>query len=165
MSDRRQQDAASSRRQSHMVGRAALLALVLGCVAGAARADPYDTVVLRALDKVTARTVTLEARIGEPITFRTLQITAQACDKRPPEESPEAASHLEIVEQREGRPPVTVFEGWMFASSPGLSAMQHPVYDVWVLDCVNKVESAPDQEAGSDGGTNDALTGSASSNR
>lgn len=145
--------------------RGAVLALVIASCAGAAHADPYATVVLRALDKVTARTVTIEVPIGQPVTFRTLQITAQACDKRPPEESPEAASHLEIVEMREGRPPVTIFQGWMFASSPGLSAMQHPVYDVWVLDCVNKLESAPAQEPASDGETNDALTGNASSNR
>ncbi|WP_223291770.1 DUF2155 domain-containing protein [Defluviicoccus vanus] len=143
---------------------AAIVVAAIGCP-GVARADPYQTVVLRALDKVTARSVTLEVPIDTPVTFRTLEITAHVCDKRPPEESPEAASYLDIVEKREGRPPVIVFRGWMFASSPGLSAMQHPVYDIWVLDCVNKVESAPSQPAESDGTTNDALTGNASSNK
>lgn len=59
--------------------------------------------MLRALDKVTARTVTLEVPIETPVTFRTLEITAHVCDKRPPEESPEAASSVDIVEKREGR--------------------------------------------------------------
>ena len=144
---------------------AAGTAAAVAACPGAAQADPYQTVVLRALDKVTARTVTLEVPIETPLTFRTLEITAHVCDKRPPEESPEAASYLDIVEKREGRPPVVVFRGWMFASSPGLSAMQHPVYDVWVLDCLNRVESAPSHAAEPGEETNDALTGNASSNR
>ena len=65
----------------------------------------------------------------------------RACDKRPPEETPESASFLEIYEQREGQSPVQIFAGWMFASSPGLNALEHPVYDVWVLDCKNKLEN------------------------
>lgn len=134
-------------------------------LAAPAGAEPYQTVVLRALDKVTARTLTFEVPIGTPIRFRTLEITAHVCDKRPPEESPEAAANLDIVEKREGRPPVIVFRGWMFASSPGLSAMQHPVYDVWVLDCANKLESAPSQAEESGEVGNEALTGNASSSK
>jgi len=154
------------RRKTARIGvRALLLAIALAHAGGAALAEPYDTVVLRALDKVTARSVTIDAPINHPVQFRTLEITAQVCDKRPPEESPEAASYLVVVEKREGRPPVTVFQGWMFASSPGLSAMQHPVYDVWVLDCINTAESTPPQSAEPDGAANDDLTGSASSNR
>lgn len=150
---------------SRSAGWAVVLALVAGCFGGAAQAVPGDKVILRALDKVTARTVTIEAPINVPVQFRTLEITAHVCDKRPPEESPEAACRLDIVEKREGRPPVTVFQGWMFASSPGLSAMQHPVYDVWVLDCVVSADSTASQDPASGGTTNDALTGNASSNR
>jgi hypothetical protein len=130
------------------IGRLAPAALAFAApLLGAfpAAADPYATVVLRALDKVTARTTTLEAAIGNTVHFRTLEITPRACDKRPPEERPEAAAFLEIVEARPGRPPESVFRGWMFASSPGLSAMQHPVYDVWVLDCIHILERAPSQ--------------------
>lgn len=102
-----------------------------------ALADPYPIAVLRGLDKVTARVTTLEAPVGEAIRFGALEITVRTCDKRPPEEPPESAAFLEIRESQEGAPPVGVFTGWMFASSPALSAMDHPVYDVWVLDCVN----------------------------
>lgn len=132
---------------------AAIAALLLAAavVAGAdpVRAEAEAGVVLKALDKVTTRSSTLEVAIDQTVRFRTLQITAHACDKRPPEERPEAAAFLDITEVREGRPPTSVFRGWMFASSPGLSPMQHPVYDVWVLDCVSTAASAPDSAAGS----------------
>lgn len=100
-------------------------------------ADPFPIAVLRGLDKVTARVTTLEAPVGEPIEFGALEIVVRTCDKRPPEEPPESAAFLEINEAREGDERVDVFQGWMFASSPALSAMDHPVYDVWVLDCVS----------------------------
>jgi hypothetical protein len=109
---------------------------------GAAEADPYQITVLQALDKVSARVSPLDVPVGQTVTFGNLEITARACDKRPPEELPESAAFLEIVEKHEGEPPVTQFVGWMFASSPALSAMEHPVYDVWVLDCKNASTSA-----------------------
>ncbi len=106
-----------------------------------ASAEPYPIAVLRGLDKVTARVTTLNAPVGEPIRFGGLEITARTCDKRPPEEPPESAAFLEITEVRESEPRVDVFSGWMFASSPALSAMDHPVYDVWVLDCISSVST------------------------
>ena len=123
------------------------LALALAAVAvlastGPAEAEAYAITVLQALDKVSARVSPLEVPVGETVTFGNLEITARACDKRPPEEQPESAAFLEIVEKHEGEPPVTQFVGWMFASSPALSAMEHPVYDVWVLDCKNPSTSA-----------------------
>ncbi len=130
---------------------------------GSARADSYPIVVLRALDKVTTRSSTLEAPIGQPIRFRTLTITARVCDKNPPEERPEAAAFLDIVEVREGMAARDVFRGWMFASSPGLSPMQHPVYDVWVLDCVMTADNAAANDTGSGSESNCPRTGNASS--
>ena len=108
-------------------------------LASPAAADPYGVAVLQALDKVTARVTTLEARLGDTVNYATLEIIARACDKRPPEEAPESAAFLDIWEKRPGEPVQGVFRGWMFASSPALSAMEHPVYDVWVLDCKNPI--------------------------
>ena len=110
--------------------------------ADAARAEPYEIAVLQALDKISARVSQLDAPIGKTVHFGNLEITARACDKRPPEEQPESAAFLEIVEKSPGEPPATQFVGWMFASSPALSAMEHPIYDVWVLDCKNASSSA-----------------------
>ena len=108
-----------------------------------ALATPYDIAVLQGLDKVTARVSTIEAPVGEVVKFGGLEIIARACDKRPPEETPESAAFLDIWEVREGEAALGLFRGWMFASSPALSAMEHPVYDVWVLDCRNAADSQP----------------------
>ncbi len=102
-----------------------------------ARAEAYDTAVLQTLDKVTARVSTFDAPVGQTVRFGTLAIIARTCDKRPPEEQPESAAFLDIAEVRPGEPTVSVFRGWMYASSPALSAMEHPVYDVWLLDCIS----------------------------
>lgn len=95
--------------------------------------------VARALDKVTARSTELELPIGKPVRFGTLAITARACRSRPPEEPPETFAFLEIDDMPPDGPANTsgkrVFTGWMMASSPALNALEHPVYDVWVLSC------------------------------
>jgi hypothetical protein len=91
--------------------------------------------VLQGLDKVTARISEFNAELGVPVTFGTLEITVQACHKKPPEEPPESTAFIEIREKQRGEPVKLLFSGWMFASTPGLSALEHPVYDVWVLDC------------------------------
>lgn len=94
-----------------------------------------DVAVLQGLDKVTARVVTIEAPVGEPVHFGTLEVIARTCKKSRPEERPESAAFLDIWELREHGPAQSIFRGWMFASSPALSAMEHPVYDIRVLDC------------------------------
>ena len=98
-------------------------------------AEPYGVAVMQGLDKVTARISTFDAPVGTFVKFGTLQIIARTCDKKPPEETPESAAFLDISEVRPGEPTVTIYRGWMFASSPAIAAMDHPVYDVWVLDC------------------------------
>jgi hypothetical protein len=106
---------------------------------------PHATVVLQGLDKVTARTSIIEAPLDQQIRFGTLGITARACLKTPPTEPPESAAFLEIEVIEPGQAPRSAFTGWMFASSPGVSALQHPVYDVWVIDCGNPLPPAQDQ--------------------
>jgi len=96
---------------------------------------PYKIAVLGALDKVTARVSTLEAPINKAVRFGTLSIIARSCYKRPPEETPEVSAFLEIRDVRDGEDAAPRFSGWMFASSPAVSALEHPVYDVWVTNC------------------------------
>lgn len=96
-----------------------------------------DVAVLQGLDKVTARISTIRAPLGQPVRFGTLILTARTCVKAPPEEPPEVAIFLEAYDARQGQAAVLVFSGWMFASSPALSAMEHAVYDVWALDCAS----------------------------
>lgn len=98
----------------------------------------FDTAVLQGLDKVTARVVTVEAPVGAPVHVGALEIIVRACKKRRPEDQPESAAFLDIWELRKDQPAAALFRGWMFASSPALSAMEHPVFDIWVLDCRGK---------------------------
>ena len=131
------------------MGRRRALALVVIAVVAAvampSRAERYAVAVLQGLDKITARVSTIEAPVGEATEFGSLRITARACDKRPPVEPPESAAFLEISDAKPGEARVDLFSGWMFASSPALSALEHPVYDVWVLDCTNAESSSSDK--------------------
>ncbi len=94
----------------------------------------FGQVVLRGLDKVTGRLSTMTVNVGEKTTFGALDIYVRVCYAHPPEETPENASFLEIIERKE-EGQLKLFSGWMFSSSPALSAMDHAVYDVWVLKC------------------------------
>ena len=117
-------------------GLSALVFLFLLNAPAVGQSTDVRGALLRGLDKIRARITTFESPLGEEVQFGTLRIIAHTCRKRPPEETPEVAVFLEIDEERpgeSGRQPL--FSGWMFASSPALSALEHPVYDVWVIDC------------------------------
>jgi hypothetical protein len=119
----------------------AALALVL---APAARAE--TVAVLQGLDKITARVSTFDAPVDQSVRFGSLVITVRACVKRPPEEPPETAAFLEVDEVRSSGASFEskrVFSGWMFASSPAISAMEDPIYDIGVLDCKTDTTAAP----------------------
>jgi hypothetical protein len=113
--------------------------------ANAEMAD-YPIVKLQALDKSTARTVTFEAKVGTTIEYGSLFIKIQACRESDPLDKPESAAFLQIWEVPvNAKKSEWAFSGWMFASSPALSAMDHAVYDVWVLDCLDNKK--PNKEA------------------
>lgn len=113
----------------------AALGLALAATPACAEDLVLDTAILQGLDKVTGRVMTIEAPVGAPVHFGTLEIIVRTCRKRPPEEQPESAAFLDVWEIRTGEAASSLFRGWMFASTPALSALEHPVYDIWVLDC------------------------------
>lgn len=101
-----------------------------------------EQVVLRGLDKVTGRISTMTVNVGEKARFGALDIYVRVCFAHPPEETPENAAYLDIVENKpEGQ--LKLFSGWMFSSSPALSAMEHPVFDVWVIRCQGEQITPP----------------------
>jgi len=110
-------------------------ALVNSGPQGLAQRADGRVAVLRGLDKITARVSTFEAPLGQEVRFGTLRVLVRTCRSRPPEEPPETSAFIEISDQRPGDLPRIVFSGWMFASTPALSALEHPIYDVWVIDC------------------------------
>lgn len=100
--------------------------------------------IFSGLDKITGRIITFDVLIDETVQFGALQITPRVCNTRPPTEPAQTISFVEVDEitlQNEIR---RLFTGWMFAASPGLSAIEHPVYDVWLLDCKAEITAAPD---------------------
>ena len=132
-----------------LAAAAGLAPVVAMAQSGDGNAQAMAVASLQALDKITARVTRLEAPVGETIAFGSLRITARVCYRTPPEEPPESAAFLEIEEVEPGQLPVNHFVGWMFASSPAVSAMDHPIYDVRVLECQDAVENsgeAPPQE-------------------
>lgn len=104
---------------------------------------------LRSIDKITARTLTFDVKTGSTVKFGSLYIKLHACRRAPDIEEPESAAFLQIWEvenegMEEREESKWIFSGWMFASSPGLSAMDHPIYDVWVLGC-NDAQSSEEE--------------------
>lgn len=95
----------------------------------------YYTIVLQGLNKVTGRTSRLTGPVGAALRFGNLEIVPRRCWKSEPEDRPENAALLEISELKPGEAPQQIFLGWMFSSSPGLSGLEHPVYDIGVLSC------------------------------
>lgn len=113
-------------------------------------------VKLRALDKITGNWTDISAKVGQSITHGRIKVTVRACYQSSPQDAPEAAAFLEInalakegpaeakpasatPQMNRGPQPIgpdgLLFSGWMYASSPGLSALEHPTYDVWVISC------------------------------
>jgi len=132
--------------------RGLIVAALFGLLAGPALAEdpdeamatlarreaavPRDQIVtLRGVDKITARVTDIRAPMNKPLRFGSLEITPRTCSKRPPEETPEVTAFVEVSDIKADGGKKKLFSGWMFASSPALSALEHPVYDVWVINC------------------------------
>jgi hypothetical protein len=114
------------------------MALCAGSVvanAGAAEMIREPTAQLQGLDKITARISQFDAPVGATVRFGNLSIVVRDCRRSPPEERPENAAFVEIYETRPGEAKERLFSGWMFSSSPALSALEHAVYDVNLLAC------------------------------
>ncbi|HEY4981389.1 MAG TPA: DUF2155 domain-containing protein [Pseudolabrys sp.] len=93
------------------------------------------TAVFSGLDKITGRIISFDVAINETVQFGALQVTPRVCYSRPPTETPNTDAFVEVDEVTLQGEIKRIFNGWMFAASPGLHAVEHPVYDVWVTDC------------------------------
>jgi len=93
--------------------------------------------VFSGLDKITGRIISFDAAIGETVQFGALQVTARVCYTRPPTEATNTDAFVEVDEVTLQGEIKRIFDGWMFAASPGLHAVEHPIYDVWLSDCAS----------------------------
>ena len=114
-----------------------------GWASAAAEMTAEPTAIMQGLDKITARVSRFDTPVEKLVTFGTLSILVRDCEKSAPEERPENAAFVEIYENRPGEQRRRLFSGWMFSSSPALSALEHPVYDVNLLDCKPAPGSPP----------------------
>jgi hypothetical protein len=105
--------------------------------------------VFAALDKVTARIRRLEAPLGKKEEFGALRVTARACYSRAATETPKTSTFVEVDEVQLDGQVKRIFTGWMFAESPGLNALQHPVFDLWLTECASPSRTAATQRGGS----------------
>jgi hypothetical protein len=120
-----------------------MIRTVLAALAfAAALASPAfaDRAVIRGLDKVTGHARDYTLTVGRAARIGSLEVIARACDKSPPEETPEVRIYVQVYDHppvREGEESERreIFHGWLFASSPGLNAVDHPNYDIWAIDC------------------------------
>jgi hypothetical protein len=123
--------------------------LMLGAGPAAADKIKNPTAVFAGLDKITGRIISFEAGIDETVQFGSLQITPRVCYTRPPTEAPQTDVFAEVDEVGETKDYKRIFSGWMFAASPGLHGIEHPVYDIWLTDCKGGTDviHAPPEEA------------------
>jgi len=96
---------------------------------------PNNQAVFSGLDKITGRIISFDVAIGETVQFGALQVTPRVCYTRPPTETPNTDAFIEVDEITLQSEIKRIFTGWMFAASPGLHAVEHPIYDVWLVDC------------------------------
>ena len=126
----------------------AALAALTGPAAAERISNPIA--VFNGLDKITGITTTFEIAIGQEHPFGGLIVKPAACYSRPPTEEPKTTSFVQVDEIETDNSHKRIFSGWMFAESPGLNAVEHPIYDVWLTGCRDPkapapvVEDAPD---------------------
>ncbi|MBJ3774803.1 DUF2155 domain-containing protein [Acuticoccus mangrovi] len=119
--------------------------LALGLLTGPVAAAPIKNpiAVFSGLDKVTGRIISFDVYIDETVQFGALRVTPRTCLTQPPTEEPNTMVFAEVDEITLDSRIRRIFTGWMFAASPGLNAVEHPVYDVWLKDCVLSSDVAP----------------------
>ncbi|MBZ0228309.1 MAG: DUF2155 domain-containing protein [Bauldia sp.] len=129
-----------------MRGSLAALVVLVGAVgAGPAVAERIGNPVAEfaGLDKITGRIISFDVYIDETVQFGALQVTPRVCYTRPQTEAPQTDAFVEVDEITLNRKVKRLFTGWMFAASPGLHAVDHAVYDVWLTDCKASSPVAP----------------------
>lgn len=123
----------------------AVVAVVVAAIPADAARLENRVAVFSGLDKITGRITSFDAYVNETVQFGTLQVTPRVCYSRSPDEAPKTDSFVEVDEITLEREIRRIFTGWMFADSPGLNAVEHPVYDVWLKDCRDDSSVPPPQ--------------------
>lgn len=98
-----------------------------------------NTAQMQAMDKVTGRVKVIEVPVNGNVNFGTFSILVRDCQTRPPEETPENYAFVDVLDNNTDGTKVNIFRGWMMSSTPSLNAVEHPIYDVWLLKCIDTI--------------------------
>lgn len=116
--------------------------VLLGSLLWTASAGAYEiqtnTAKMQAMDKITGRVSVIEVPVNGEVKFGSFSIVVRTCKKTPPEETPENYAFVDVADTGKDGKPYNIFKGWMMSSSPALNAVEHPIYDVWLLQCIDK---------------------------
>lgn len=96
-----------------------------------------NTAHIQAMDKITGRVSELNVPVNGLVNFGTFSILVRKCVTKSPEETPENTAFIDVVDNYKSQNPVNIFKGWMFSSTPGINGIEHPIYDIWLLNCYN----------------------------
>ncbi len=121
-------------------------ALVVAPEPARAQAIQNPLAVFAGLDKITGRITTFEIPVNEVRRFGALNVYPRICNSRPPTEEPKTTSFVQVDENLLSGGTRRIFSGWMLAESPGLNAVEHPVYDVWLIGCRDPDRKSVDEE-------------------
>ncbi len=98
----------------------------------------FNTARMQAMDKITGRVSEIDVPVNGLANFGTFSILVRKCVAKSPEETPENTAFVDVVDNYQGTDPVNIFKGWVFSSTPALNAIEHPIYDIWLLKCYNR---------------------------
>jgi hypothetical protein len=109
------------------------------CLATGVQASDMEmnTARMQAMDKITGRVSEIDVPVNGLTNFGTFSILVRKCVTKSPEETPENTAFVDVVDNYQSDNPTNIFKGWMFSSTPALNAVEHPIYDVWLLKCYN----------------------------
>lgn len=121
--------------------------MALGCFAACsavAAEIPTNAALMQAMDKVTGRVNKITVPVNSKVAFGDFSLVLRACKKRPAEEIPENFAFVDVTDKSFGADEYNIFRGWLLSSTPGINAIEHPIYDVWLLECVDADVKAED---------------------
>lgn len=114
-----------------------LASAVIFCHQAFATEIETNAALMQAMDKVTGRVNKVTIPVKSKISFGDFSVVLRACKKRPAEETPENFAFIDVADKSFGTEEYNIFRGWVISSTPGISSIEHPIYDVWLLECID----------------------------
>ena len=96
-----------------------------------------NSALMQSMDKVTGRVSKITVPVNSKISYGDFSLVLRACKKRPAEETPENFAFVDVTDKNIDKEEYNIFRGWMLSSTPGINAIEHPIYDIWLLECID----------------------------